>query len=251
MPQLPIFVSSSQAGATSTGSFTVDFQPPLELPADAKNATVAVQQLSCPYTTPNITKSNNVLIVNLPNGNRSDIRKLPGSTTVNQRFVIEVPPALYSLDDLELAVNKQINHAVLQTGGSAFNKRATTVTHKTVNTDGTDGADITADPVPNWLSFIPDYATNRLHIKLNYEHSAILFSDVGCTMASTLGFTSDVVTTAERFLALETTAISVDIMWRLSAVDGGGKAVAYQQFSVRNDAYLKAIFVAPSFSYEY
>ena len=60
-----------------------------------------------------------------------------------------------------MAVNKQINHAVLQTGGSAFNKRATTVTHKTVNTDGTDGADIAADPVPNWLSPIPDYATNR------------------------------------------------------------------------------------------
>eukprot|EP01050_Picozoa_sp_SAG11_P005381 SAG11_NODE_376_length_9992_cov_65.555544_3_plen_163_part_00 len=153
MPQLPIFVSSAQAGATSTGSFTVDFQPPLELPTDAKNATVAVQQLSCPYTTPNITKSNNILIVNLPNGNRSDIRKLPGSTTVNQRFVIEVPPALYSLDDLELAINKQINHAVLQTGGSAFNKRATTVTHKTVNTDGTDGADITADPVPNCVPY--------------------------------------------------------------------------------------------------
>eukprot|EP01050_Picozoa_sp_SAG11_P015584 SAG11_NODE_2036_length_3895_cov_6.213646_3_plen_370_part_00 len=84
----------------------------------------------------------------------------------------------------------------------------------------------------NWLSFIPDYATNRLHIKLNYEHSAILFSDAGCTMASTLGFTSDVVTTAERFLALATTAISVDIMWRLGATDDSGNPLAYKQFSV-------------------
>ena len=232
MPQLPVFVSSAQAGATSSGSFTVDFQPPLELPADAKNATVAVTQLSCPYTTPNITTSNNVLIVNLPNANRSDIRKLPGSATTNQRFVITVPPALYSLSDLETAINKQINHAVLQTGGTAFYKRAVTVTHKTVNTDGTDGADIAADPVPNWLSFVPDYATNRLHIRLNYEHSSVLFSDSGCTMASTLGFSSDILTTAEIFMALSTTAISLDIMWRLGATDDSGNALAYQQFSV-------------------
>jgi hypothetical protein len=226
MPQIPLFVSSAKAGSASNGSFSVDFQPPLELPETAKNATIQVQQMSVPYTAPNITTKNNVLVVNLPNINRSDIRKLPGSTTTNQRFAITIPPALYTLEDLEAAINKEINHTVSHTGGTAFYKRAVAVTHKTVNADGTDGNDITADPVANWLSFVPDFATNRLHIRLNYEHSSILFSDSGCTMASTLGFSSDILTTAEEYIQLATTPISVDIMWRLKITD------AFQQFSV-------------------
>eukprot|EP01047_Picozoa_sp_COSAG01_P124065 COSAG01_NODE_53028_length_342_cov_0.728395_1_plen_49_part_10 len=48
MPQIPLFVSSAKAGSTSNGSFSVDFQPPLELPETAKNATIEVTQLTCP-----------------------------------------------------------------------------------------------------------------------------------------------------------------------------------------------------------
>ena len=40
MPQIPLFVSSSQAGAEQTGTFDVRFQPPLRIPEEGKNATV-------------------------------------------------------------------------------------------------------------------------------------------------------------------------------------------------------------------
>eukprot|EP01043_Picozoa_sp_COSAG02_P057126 COSAG02_NODE_6885_length_3309_cov_1.979439_3_plen_77_part_00 len=43
MPQIPLFVSSAKAGTDSTGSFSVDFLPPMELPATAKNATIEVR----------------------------------------------------------------------------------------------------------------------------------------------------------------------------------------------------------------
>ena len=51
-------------------------------------------------------------------------------------------------------------------------------------------------------------------------------------MASSLGFSTDILTTAEEYIALATTPISVDIMWRVSATDDSGNAVAFQQFSV-------------------
>ena len=73
---------------------------------------------------------------------------------------------------------------------------------------------IQQDPIPNFLTFKPDFATNRLHIKLNYTHSGLLFSDLRCTIASTLGFSDDMLVTTERYVGLEATAITVDIMWR-------------------------------------
>ena len=48
--------------------------------------------------------------------------------------------------------------------GGVFHLVETAVTHKTVDADGTDGANILADPVPNWLQFKPDFVKNRLHI---------------------------------------------------------------------------------------
>ena len=41
MPQVPLFVSSSQAeGAAQNGSFNVRFQPPLRVPQGAVNTTI-------------------------------------------------------------------------------------------------------------------------------------------------------------------------------------------------------------------
>ena len=45
-------------------------------------------------------------------------------------------------------------------------------------------------------------------------------------MGATLGFTSDIETTTERYLGLETNAIGVDILWRTKTTD------SWQQFSV-------------------
>ena len=64
VPQIPLFVSSAKAGAASNGSFSVNFQPPLELPESAKNATVEVQQMTVPYTAPNVSaaRGNNTVV---------------------------------------------------------------------------------------------------------------------------------------------------------------------------------------------
>ena len=69
MPEIPLFVSSSQAGATQTGSFDVRFQPPLRVPEDAKNATIHISHATIPFTEPNVSAAlgNNTLIVALPN----------------------------------------------------------------------------------------------------------------------------------------------------------------------------------------
>jgi hypothetical protein len=196
MPQIPLFVSSAKAGSTSNGSFSVNFQPPLELPETAKNATIEVQQMSVPYTTPNISaaRGNNTVVIQIPNKTRDDFVYRPGSTTERLEVVCTIPDGLYTLDALQAEWNRQINLATVHAGSAAFNHRETAVTLKTVDTDGTDGADILADPVPSWLTFKPDFVKNRLHIKLNYTHSSILFTDARSTLGATLGFTSDILT---------------------------------------------------------
>ena len=106
MPQIPLFVSSAKASANSTGSFSINFQPPLELPATAKNATIEVQQMSAPYTSPNISAAlgNNQLVVQLPNSARDGFLTLPNSATPH-RSVITIPSGLYGLDALEAEIN--------------------------------------------------------------------------------------------------------------------------------------------------
>ena len=177
MPQIPLFVSSAKAGTGSTGSFSINFQPPLELPAAAKNATIEVQQMSAPYTSPNISAAldNNQLVVQLPNGARTGFHTMTGSSDPH-RSVITIPSGLYSLDALEAEINHQVNLEASTMGVGQFNKRNPTVTEKTVNTDGTDGANIDGDPTPNFLSFKPNFTTNRLHITLNYDHSSLIFT---------------------------------------------------------------------------
>ena len=55
MPEIPLFVSSSQAGATQTGTFDVRFQPPLHIPEEAKNATIHIAHATIPFTEPNVS----------------------------------------------------------------------------------------------------------------------------------------------------------------------------------------------------
>ena len=94
------------------------------------------------------------------------------------------------------------------------------------------GAAVALDDVPNWCTLIPDYETNRLHIRLNYPGSAIFFSDPLCTLGSVLGFTSDLNTTSETLKMLETESIGLDILWRTGLTDDKGDALDYSQFSI-------------------
>ena len=228
MPQIPLFVSSAKAGTASNGSFSVNFQPPLELPETAKNATIQVQQMSVPYTTPNISaaRGNNTVVIQIPNKTRDDFVYRPGSTTERLEVVCTLPDGLYTLDALQAEWNRQINLAATDAGSAAFNHRETAVTRKTVDADGTDGADILADPVPNWLQFKPDFVKNRLHIKLNYTHSSILFTNARSTLGATLGFTSDILTSTELYPYLTTNAITVDLLYR------GTTSAAWSQTSL-------------------
>ena len=162
MPQIPLFVSSAKAGTGSTGSFSINFQPPLELPAAAKNATIEVQQMSAPYTSPNISAAldNNQLVIQLPNGARTGFQTMTGSSDPH-RSVITIPSGLYSLDALEAEINHQVNLEASTMGVGQFNKRNPTVTEKTVNTDGTDGANIDGDPTPNFLRDVLAFETSN------------------------------------------------------------------------------------------
>ena len=218
MPQIPLFVSSAKAGAISNGSFSVSFQPPLEIPEQAKNCTIEVQQMSVPYTTPNISKAlnNNTLVVQIPNAGRDAFVFEPGSTTTRANVVLTIPDGLYTLDALQLAINTQVNVNAHILGSAEFLKRSQATTHKTVAADGSDGAGIDADAEPNWLEFLPDFVSNRLRIKLSYTHASILFTDTRNTLGQTLGFTGDVLTTTESFNRLATNPITVDLLYRAS-----------------------------------
>ena len=43
------------------------YQEALVIPADAKSATISCQQMTCPYTMPNVTTANNGFVVSVPN----------------------------------------------------------------------------------------------------------------------------------------------------------------------------------------
>ena len=95
-----------------------------------------------------------------------------------------------------------------------------------VDSDGTDGANIDEDPQPFFVSFKPNFTTNRLHIRLNFDHSSLIFTDSRCTIATTLGFDANIDTTTEDLAFLRDDAVGLDILWRNLSSD------PWQQFSV-------------------
>ena len=94
------------------------------LPAAAKNATIEVQQMSAPYTSPNISAAlgNNQLVVQLPNSARDGFLTLPNSSDPH-RSVIIIPSGLYGLDALETEINHQINLEASNMGVGQFRPR--------------------------------------------------------------------------------------------------------------------------------
>ena len=188
MPQIPLFVSSAKAGGSSDGLFDVSFSPPLTLPEDAKNCTIEIQQAEVPFTTSNVTASNNTLVIALPNHERTTSVVQPGAATAIQKFNVSIPVALYDLAALEMAINRAVNDLVVsdtQIGGPLYKVPVTT--HTTVARDGTSAVNVPAPVDANWLMFVPDYANNLLNIRLNYPGSAIYFSDTLSTLARSCG----------------------------------------------------------------
>ena len=161
MPDLPIFVSSAKASAASVGNFEVNFQPALEIPSEAKSATVSVQQLTCPYNMPNVDASNNGLVVSVPSSNNTTFEA--DSTGAARRITISVPTGLYDVDSLQAAINRAVNqHPVV----SPLLKVDSSSEHKVVNNDGSTGAAVAPDHEGDFLTLLPDYTANRLRIQL-------------------------------------------------------------------------------------
>eukprot|EP01046_Picozoa_sp_COSAG06_P012123 COSAG06_NODE_702_length_12942_cov_22.841482_1_plen_133_part_00 len=74
MPQIPLFVSSSQAeGAAQNGAFHVRFQPPLHVPEGAVDTTIHLAHATIPFTEPNVSAAlgNNTIVVALPTADGS------------------------------------------------------------------------------------------------------------------------------------------------------------------------------------
>ena len=229
MPQVPLFVSSSQAeGAAQNGSFNVRFQPPLRVPQGAVNTTMHIAHATLPFTEPNVSAAlrNNTLVVALPNA--AGTGSVTEFTTTDQhKFQVIVPDGLYDVAGLERAINIRMNAVSYPRVHANFYRRPGGNDGSAVNSDGTTGAAVALDDIPNWCTLIPDYETNRLHIRLNYPGSAIFFSDPLCTLGSVLGFTSDMNTTSETFKVLETESIGLDILWRYGLTDDSGNALDY------------------------
>ena len=72
MPQIPLFVSSSQSSTVQNGSCEVAFTPPLHVPEGATDATIHLAHATIPFTEPNVsaTLGNNRLVVALPTADR-------------------------------------------------------------------------------------------------------------------------------------------------------------------------------------
>jgi len=144
--------------------FEVHMQPPIEVPADVTSARVFVQSASIPYTTPNVTSSNNVILVEVPSDPTSD---------TTEELTITLPIGLYDIPQLE----RVFNHAV---------ETAMQVEHLPAFPSPTGSTQALG-----FATFTPDFTTNRVVLTLNYNNSAILFSNSTSTF-DVLGFTQDV-----------------------------------------------------------
>ena len=227
MPEIPLFVSSSQAGATQTGSFDVRFQPPLRVPEGAKNATIHVSHATIPFTEPNVSAAlkNNTLIVALPNA-AGDGSITQHTSSAQQQYTVVIPDGLYDVAGLQRAINMAVNGVSDPRARGHYYMRPTGSDFSEIGADGSTGSAIAKDDVPNWCTLIPDYETNRLHIRLNYVGSAIFFANDRCTLGKVLGFTQDVNTVNETLKLLEDNSVSLDVMW--AEIQGD----QYEQFPI-------------------
>ena len=167
MPEIPLFVSSTQAGATQAGSFDVRFQPALRVPEGAKNATIRISHATIPFTEPNVSAAlkNNALVVALPTADGSG--SVPEFTSAaQQKYVLVIPDGLYDVAGLERAINIAVNGVPDPRARGHYYKRPSGSDFSEIADDGTTDVAIPRDDVPNWCTLIPDFETNRLHIRI-------------------------------------------------------------------------------------
>ena len=147
------FLSSAVAEDVSPGHsrFSVTLEPPMKI--QGKSARMFVHSATIPYTFPNITASNNTLVCDV------------GATSV----ALTIPIGVYSLADLQNAINEQVN-AHMHTQGLAL------------LVDGAGKA--------NFIAFTPNARLNRVEATFAHLGTGIDCSQATSTMRTVLGFTA-------------------------------------------------------------
>lgn len=154
--ELSLLISSDPrtgVKVSSDGSrIEVPFSPPLEIPKDAINVTVCVEQSTIWWTVPNLTTGvNNSMYI------FGDL-KIGGS----QLFNIVIPQGLYDLNGLQTAILTQLEAAGARTHDASNN------------------------PLP-LINLLADSATQKVMIRFNYPNVYVDFNHPD-TPRSILGF---------------------------------------------------------------
>ena len=220
--QIPFFLSSAtNHGINSTKTqFHVHLNPPLEIPDKAIAARAYIHSASIPYTFPNVVAGKNSLRVQTPLDANND-----GTTDSFHDMTVDIPPGIYTLHDsdpsdgdssLETAINNAVNERLTH---FTTDLRATTNPQGVVDTSGT----------PNFCTLTPNYALNRVQLKLNHTFSSVLWSHADTTL-DILGFgTTD--DTVSKVPALTTTNLSLTVFY------GDMAAVTTGYLTISNGTY--------------
>ena len=155
MPQVEtqLFLSSEVASDVNAGRtrFSVTLEPPMKL--EGKSARLFVHSASVPYTTRNITASNNSMIVDV------------GASTTT----VSIDPGVYSLQDMEVALNSAVNAHMHNSGLALL-------------TDGSGKA--------NFVKFTPNSKLNRVEATFAHLGTGMDCSKEASTLRDVLGFDS-------------------------------------------------------------
>ena len=176
------FLSSAVSDDVNAGHtrFRVGLEPPMKI--EGSSARMFVHSATVPYTFPNITSANNALVVDV------------GASTAT----ITVPVGVYSLQDLQNAINEQVN-AHMHTQGLGL------------LVDGAGKA--------NFVQLEPNARLNRVEATFAHIGTGIDASKTASTLQNVLGFDS-LIGYAEPIVTVSDTApFSVNVI--ITAGDGG------------------------------
>jgi len=135
-------------------TFYIDFgQQGLKIPSTARNVSLTAEAATIWFVTPNIITDENDLLFITG----------PGSNDVLTSYIIEIPQGLYDLNGLENAIQRELANQGAKTSPDAL------------------------------ISLLPDDATQRVQLNLNYLTVSVDFSQ-GQTPRTILGFDNIVLT---------------------------------------------------------
>eukprot|EP01045_Picozoa_sp_COSAG04_P009966 COSAG04_NODE_596_length_12255_cov_4.614018_14_plen_388_part_00 len=178
MPQAEtqFFLSSEIAEEVNAGRtrFSVTLEPPMKL--EGKSARLFVHSASVPYTTQNITSSNNSMVVDV------------GASTTT----VSIAPGVYSLQDMEDALNSAVN-AYMHNSGLAL------------LTDSGGRA--------NFVTLAPNSKLNRVEASFAHLGTGMDCSKAASTMRDVLGFASLIGYAAPTFTVSDEAPLSLGITY--------------------------------------